>query len=66
MKRFWSFGCWRFLICVISVDRPVLTLAVQKRPQLAASEQAKLNQREIQMLRLNLLCAALILLCTAV
>jgi uncharacterized membrane protein len=47
-----------------SMDR--LSLAAQKRPQLAASEQAKLNQREIRMLRLNLLCAALILLFTAV
>lgn len=38
----------------------------EKRPLLAEAEQAKLNQREIMMLRLNLACAVLVLLFTAI
>ncbi len=41
-------------------------LLAEKRPQLAAAEQAKLSRRERQFLWLNLACAALILLFTAV
>lgn len=47
-----------------AIDR--LALLAEKRPNLAQAEQAKLNQREKQMLGLNLACAALILFCTAV
>jgi uncharacterized membrane protein len=43
-----------------------LRLAVEKRPSLAEAEQAKLSQREQLMLRLNLGCALLVLLFTAV
>jgi hypothetical protein len=38
----------------------------EKRPLLAETEQTKLNRREVLMLRLNLLCAGLVLLFTAV
>ena len=38
----------------------------EKRPQLAASEQAKLQHQEHRLLWLNVLCAAAILLCTAI
>lgn len=41
-------------------------LLAEKRPQLSASEQEKLNAREIRLLRLNLLCAAIVLFFTAV
>ncbi|MBK8904355.1 MAG: CopD family protein [Anaerolineaceae bacterium] len=47
-----------------AIDR--LALLAEKRPNLAQTEQTKLNQREKQMLGLNLACAALILFCTAV
>ncbi|MBK8988520.1 MAG: CopD family protein [Chloroflexi bacterium] len=43
-----------------------LSLVADSRPQLAAAEQEKLRRKEIQFLRLNLGCAALILLFTAV
>jgi len=43
-----------------------LSLLAEKRPQLADAERAKLTRREGQFLRLNLVCAALILLFTAV
>ena len=43
-----------------------LALAADKRPQLTADERAKLSRKEGQFLRLNLACAALILLFTAV
>jgi uncharacterized membrane protein len=43
-----------------------MRLLGEKRPLLAVSEQAKLSRREVLMLRLNLLCAGLVLLCTAV
>lgn len=43
-----------------------MRLLGEKRPLLADSEQAKLSRREVLMLRLNLLCAGLVLLCTAV
>lgn len=43
-----------------------LRLAGEKRPSLAEAEQAKLSQRERLMLRLNLGCALLVLLFTAV
>ena len=38
----------------------------QKRPQLAATEQAKLSTTESRLLKINLACAAFILFCTAV
>lgn len=38
----------------------------QKRPQLAAAEQAKLDQREKQLLSTNLFLAVVILVCTAI
>ncbi|MBE2221772.1 MAG: CopD family protein [Anaerolineae bacterium] len=43
-----------------------LRLLGEKRPLLANTEQTKLSDREVLMLRLNLLCAGLVLLCTAV
>ncbi len=43
-----------------------VSLLMEKRPQLAQTEQAKLAQREKQMLWLNVACAATILFCTAV
>ncbi len=43
-----------------------LSLLAEKRPELAAAEQEKLQQREIRLLRLNLLCAVVVLLFTAV
>ncbi len=47
-----------------AMDR--LKLLGEKRPSLIQSEQAVLTQREIRLLRLNLLCAMAVLLCTAV
>ncbi len=47
-----------------AMDR--LALLAEKRPNLAQAEQTRLSQREKQFLGLNLACAALILLCTAV
>jgi len=41
-------------------------LLAEKRPQLAAAEQAKLIHQERRLLWLNMACAAVILLCTAV
>jgi uncharacterized membrane protein len=43
-----------------------LQLLGDKRPLLAETEQAKLSGREIMMLRLNLVCAVLVLLFTAI
>jgi uncharacterized membrane protein len=43
-----------------------LQLLGDKRPLLAETEQAKLSRREIMMLRLNLGCAVLVLLFTAI
>lgn len=43
-----------------------LSLLAESRPQLATTEQEKLSRKEWQFLRLNLACAALILLFTAV
>jgi uncharacterized membrane protein len=43
-----------------------LALMADSRPQLAAAEREKLSQKEGRFLRLNLACAALILLFTAV
>lgn len=43
-----------------------LKLMGEKRPSLAEAEQAKLSRREIMMLRVNLACAVLVLLFTAV
>lgn len=42
-----------------------LNILAQSRPELAAAEQASLAQKEIRLLRLNLLCAAVVLLFTA-
>jgi hypothetical protein len=47
-----------------AMDR--VKLLAEKRPLLLQSEQAKLSQQEIRLLRLNLLCAAAVLFCTAV
>ena len=38
----------------------------QKRPRLAAAEQGKLSNTEARLLKINLVCAAFILMCTAV
>ena len=46
-----------------SMDR--LKLLGEKRPSLAEAEQTKLSNREILMLRLNLACAVMVLLFTA-
>lgn len=43
-----------------------LSLLNESRPQLAVTEQEKLSRKEWQFLRLNLACAALILLFTAI
>lgn len=43
-----------------------LELLAEKRPSLAAAERQKLTRKETLLLRLNLVCAALILLFTAV
>ncbi|MCI0399125.1 MAG: CopD family protein [Chloroflexi bacterium] len=43
-----------------------LALLAGKKPELAAAEQEKLAQREIRLLRLNLACAAAVLLLTAI
>ena len=43
-----------------------LQLLGDKRPLLAETEQTKLSRREIMMLRLNLACAVLVLLFTAI
>jgi uncharacterized membrane protein len=47
-----------------AMDR--LALAAVKRPSLAEAEQLQLQQREIVLLRINLICAATVLLFTAV
>ena len=41
-------------------------LLAEKRPQLAEAEQERLKRQEVRLLRLNLLCAAAILFCTAI
>jgi hypothetical protein len=43
-----------------------LRLLNETRPQAAAAEQEKLAQQEVRLLRLNLLCAVVILFFTAV
>ncbi|MCA9978809.1 MAG: CopD family protein, partial [Anaerolineales bacterium] len=47
-----------------ALDR--VKLLAEKRPQLAADEQSALHQQEMRLLRVNLACAVLVLLCTAV
>lgn len=42
-----------------------LQLLAEKRPELATAERTKLEQKEIRLLRLNLLCAVLVLFFTA-
>lgn len=41
-------------------------LLAERRPQLAAAEEARLVQRETRLLRLNLLCAVIVLFFTAI
>ena len=41
-------------------------LLLEKRPNLAASQQDELQQKEVRFLRVNLLCAVAVLFCTAV
>jgi uncharacterized membrane protein len=43
-----------------------LALLTESRPDVAAAEQAKLSRQEIRLLRLNLVCALLVLFFTAV
>jgi len=43
-----------------------LSLLAEKRPDLADTERERLNRQEMRILRLNLLCAAAVLFCTAV
>ncbi|MEJ2749536.1 MAG: hypothetical protein P8183_16770, partial [Anaerolineae bacterium] len=47
-----------------AMDR--LKLLGEKRPSLLQAEKQALSKREMQLLRLNLLCAAAVLFCTAV
>lgn len=47
-----------------AMDR--VNLLVQKRPQLAETEYMSLHRQEMRLLRLNLVCAVVVLLCTAV
>ena len=47
-----------------ALDR--VALLAEKQPATAATEQEKLAQQEIRLMRLNLACAAVVLLCTAV
>ncbi|MCB8965607.1 MAG: CopD family protein [Chloroflexota bacterium] len=47
-----------------ALDR--VKLLAEKRPQLAVDEQSALHQQEMRLLRVNLACAVLVLLCTAV
>jgi hypothetical protein len=41
-------------------------LLLEKRPNLAANQQDELQQKEVRFLRLNLICAVVVLFCTAV
>jgi len=43
-----------------------LSLLKEKKPRIAAEEQSKLQRKEVRLLWLNLLCAAAVLLLTAV
>jgi uncharacterized membrane protein len=43
-----------------------LALLEQRRPDLAEAERTRLGRQEIQLMRVNLVCAGLVLLCTAV
>lgn len=43
-----------------------LVLLEQRRPDLVEAESARLGRHEIRLMRINLACAAVILLCTAV
>ncbi len=43
-----------------------LSLLEEKKPNLAANERGRLQQQEIRMLRLNVFCAAAVLLMTAI
>lgn len=43
-----------------------LTLLLEQKPQAAAAEKARIEKQEILFLRLNLICAAVVLLFTAV
>ncbi|HZD11353.1 MAG TPA: CopD family protein [Candidatus Binatia bacterium] len=47
-----------------AMDR--LALLAEKRPRLAAEEQAALQQREIRLLQINMVCAVAVLLFTAI
>lgn len=58
VAAYWQFGYFP------AVNRTAVLAA--KKPKLATAEQAKLVQREKQLLWLNLTSALLILLCTAV
>jgi len=41
------------------------TLLAEQKPAIAAAESDKIQKREIRLLRINLICAALVLLFTA-
>ncbi len=47
-------------------DMDRMRLLGEKRPSLAAAEQSKLSRREMKLLRLNLVCAVVVLFFTAV
>ena len=58
IAAYWQFGYFP------AVERTAVL--AQKKPQLAQAEQEKLTRREKQLLWLNMICALLILFCTAV
>lgn len=59
-------GVTLFLQFSVYPDVDRLNLLAQSKPDLAAAEQDKLINREQQLLRLNVICAVLILLFTAI
>lgn len=58
VAAYWQFGYFP------AVAR--MAMLAQRKPQLAQAEQAKLARREKQLLAVNVVCALLILFCTAV
>ena len=55
-----------YLQFVLHPDMERTAALLHKKPDLAASEQARLQQREVRLLWLNSACALFILFCTAV
>ncbi len=42
------------------------TILAEQKPKMAEQERSRLTRREISLLRLNLICAGAVLLCTAI